>query len=267
MGEIKEKETMNIALIYSPNWAEYIKVQAYSIFKNNLAPIKLYLISDEGGEFDTTYITDHFGEGYTIEFINAFESFKKKITTNMNVSTRFTKYALYRLLLPELISDDKLLHIDADTIVSGDLRELYDMDMGNSYITGAIDIHADHYNLKKPLGLKEKDSYVNAGVLLMNLSQIRQDKLQDKWIREANTTRYSAHDQCILNKTCKGKINLMNNKFNVSISTGLNVLKSEIVVMHYAGGDKPFTGNNNVPYPEFWFRTQREYRGLFGGDK
>jgi lipopolysaccharide biosynthesis glycosyltransferase len=253
---------MNIALIYSPNWAEYVAAEVYSIFKHNVAPIKVYLISDSDGEIDTNSMLEYFGEGYETEFINAEELYNKRIPSTMNVSSRFTKYALYRLLLPHMIQDDKLIHIDADAIITGSIRELWDIDLDDNYMAGRIDIGADAYNLKRPIGLNENDTYVNAGVLLMNLKKIREDEIMDKWLYEVNNHKYAAGDQCIINKICKHKIIPMDNKFNVSISTGLNVLKEDIKIMHYAG--EKCWNSNNVPYPQFWFRLIKEYRSLFG---
>ncbi|QSF43539.1 glycosyltransferase family 8 protein [Paenibacillus tianjinensis] len=254
--------TMNIAIIYSPNWAEWAAVETYSIFKTNEGNIKVYLISDKDGIFDASYITDPFGNRCKIEFINAEDKFKELIPSTVNVSSRFTKYALYRLMLPELVKDDKLLHIDADALVVGDVTDLYNTNIDDYYIAGAVDIHADHYNLKKPLGLTDKDVYVNAGVLLMNLRKIREDKIYDKWLYEVNTKKYMCHDQCILNKTCKKKIKLIDNKYNVSISTGLNLERENINIIHYAGNDKPWD-KNSVPHPHFWFRTLKDYRKAF----
>lgn len=258
--------TMNIAIIYSPNWAEWAAVEAYSIFKTNEGNIKVYLISDKDGIFDASHITDHFGNRCKIEFINAEDKFKELIPSTVNVSSRFTKYALYRLMLPELVKDDKLLHIDADALVVGDVTDLYNTNIDDYYIAGALDIHADHYNLKKPLGLTDKDVYVNAGVLLMNLKKIREDKIYDKWLYDINHKAFPTHDQDVINKSCRKNILLMDNKYNVSISTGLNVERDKVRVMHYAGTEKPFY-NNNVPHPHFWFRTVKDYRKTFGINK
>lgn len=268
MGENKnntqKQERMNIAIIFSPNWKNYVAAELYSIFKHNPSPIKVYLISDKGGELDTSQILNHFGEGYETEFINAEEPFKKYIITNKNVSSRFTKYALYRLLLPELIQDDKLLHIDADAMIVSNIREMYEMDLYDYYLAGAIDIGADAYNLKRPIGLSIHDNYVNAGVLLMNLKKIREDKLMKKWVNEANTKRFTCHDQCILNKICKNKILILDKKYNTSISTGLDITKEDVKIIHWAGSVKVWA-SNDVPFPSFWYRNIKEYKSLSDG--
>jgi len=260
---MSQQSRMNIAIIFSPNWANYILTEVYSIFKNNPSPVKVYLISDTGGDIDTSHLLSHFGEGYETEFINAEETFKKYIKTNNNVSTRFTKYALYRLLLPELIQEDRLLHIDADAMIVSDIRKMYEMDLYDYYMAGAIDIGADAYNLKRPLGLSIHDHYVNAGVLLMNLKKIREDNLMKKWVNEADSKSYPAHDQCILNLTCKNKILILDKMYNVSISTGLDILKEDIKIIHWAGNVKAWS-SSDVPFPHFWYRTNREYKEQFG---
>lgn len=252
---------MNIALIFSPNWKEYVLIELFAIFKNNPAPVKVYLISDADGRIDTSHIVSHFGEGYNVEFINAENLYKEKITTTYNVSHRFTKYTLYRLLLPELIKDDKVLYIDTDAVVCGDLTELWNMEMGKFVVAGAPDIHANKYKLREGAGLSRTDAYVNAGVLLMDLKKIRELEIYDKWIFLVNKKRYAAHDQCIINKSCKNKIINISNKWNSSISTGIYNDKNNVKIVHFTGV-KPWD-NREVPQAKTWFDAVREYRRVF----
>lgn len=265
MSETNER--MNIAIAYSANWLEYTLAEIFSIFKHNKSPVKIYLVSDEDGRPDSKIVKkllDYFGIGYSIEFIDAEKLFDEKMPSKLNISSRFTKYAHYRLLFPLLIPEDKLLHIDADCVINGDLWDLWLTEMDDNYLVGREDMGANHYNLKKPIGLRPFDVYVNAGVLLMNLKKIREDNLPEKWFYEINNNRYQAGDQCVLNKTCKNKILPLDNEYNVSVSTGLNILKDDIKIMHYAG-EKPFN-SNKVTFPQFYFRNIKEYRKLIDGD-
>ena len=247
---------MNIAIIYSPDWSEYVKVQVYAIFRNNPPPVKVYLGSDTDGRMDLNKLAQEFGPGYETEFIDMEKLFRLTITSDLNIDKRFTKYALYRLLLPTIIKDDKLLHIDADAIVTGDITEMYNMDMGNALIAGVIDAGAEQYNLKAPIGFTPEDPYLNAGVLLMNMAKMRKEKLAETWIKEVNGQLYAAHDQCIINKTCKGRTKVLDLKYNVSLSTGLEL--QDIAIMHYAG-EKPWK-TPSVPHNHIWEYWQAEYR-------
>lgn len=252
---------MNIAIIYSADWARYAAIEVLSIFSTNPAPIKVYLISDENGKMDLSEMCKHFGDGYNVEFINGEPMYKQAIPSTVNVSSRFTKFALYRLLLPDLIHDDKLLYIDADAVVNGDITELYNMPFNGNIILGAEDVEANKYNLKTPIGFQPNDLYINAGIMLMDLKTIRNEKIHHKWIHEANTKKYACHDQCIINKTCRNRIGVFKNKFNTSPSTGIDTGKESIRIMHYAG-PKPWN-NATVPHPHIWKYWESEYTRRF----
>jgi len=84
-------------------------------------------------------------------------------------------------ILPKEI--DKILYLDIDTLLIGPIDELWNIDISNSYCAGA----------KEPK--KETDfSYINTGVLLMNLKKIREDKKDDEWIELLNKNVYEFPD-------------------------------------------------------------------------
>lgn len=98
--------------------------------------------------------------------------------------------------LPEY---DKVIHIDCDTVVNGSLAELWDIDMSHSVIAGASDCLSDQY--RSNIGLKPEDTYVNAGVLVMNLKRIRELCLEMSFLsyieKKGNLLTYV--DQEVLN--------------------------------------------------------------------
>lgn len=248
--EIDENPCVNICLAYSPNWRQYIRYMVHSIFKHCTPPVKIFLLTDDRGKVDIDFLLQ---PGFEIDFINAELIYRRYITEQINVDGRFTKYTLYRLLLPQLIDVNKLLYVDADTLIIKDVREFFEIDMADNYLAGCIDtgygsfydtnVHWDH---KKP--------YMNAGVTLYNLKQIRKDKLMDEWVRLCNKTFYNTHDQDILNKTCKDKIIWVNPRFNTSISTTLSPNPS---IVHFAGG-KPWQVDR-IGYKKDWDQNIREY--------
>lgn len=57
-------------------------------------------------------------------------------------NTHLSKAAYFRLLIPELIREyDKCIYLDCDIIVHGDLKELYEIELGNNYLAGVKDCH------------------------------------------------------------------------------------------------------------------------------
>lgn len=253
---------MAIALVFSPDWSPYVAVELYAIFANNPPPVKVYLVSDGEGTLDLDSICKLSGPGYSVEYIDMLPLYQEKITSDINVTSRFTKYVLYRLLFPYIIQEDKLLYIDADAIVNGDITEMYNMDMSDNLLAGVPDCGAgaDQYNLKAQIGMAEDELYINAGVALMNLAKMRELKLADIWVNLANTKRFHCQDQDIWNLTCRGRIKELDLAYNVSVSTGMDIEAENIKICHYAGWahDKPWC-NPNVPFYEIWKRWAKQY--------
>ena len=77
----------------------------------------------------------------------------------------------YRLALLKLEAVDKLLYLDSDTICLHDIRELYETDIENYAMAGAEDIMGRR--MKQKYCLHPMATYVNSGVLLLNLKETR----------------------------------------------------------------------------------------------
>ncbi len=85
-----------------------------------------------------------------------------------------TRAGLYRLAIPELTDSDRIIYLDCDLVVLGDLRDLWATDLGGKAI-GAVhdpgapaEAYAARWGLPyRPLG------YFNSGVLLIDLAKVR----------------------------------------------------------------------------------------------
>jgi lipopolysaccharide biosynthesis glycosyltransferase len=90
----------------------------------------------------------------------------------------FTRKATwYRIFLPELCGDvDRILYLDADLLVIDSLAPLWELDLTGSWV-GAVTNVFQHNHVHRPqaLGLAGPEVYFNAGVLLMNLAEMRRD--------------------------------------------------------------------------------------------
>ena len=50
------------------------------------------------------------------------------------------KGALFRLFIPELIPEDRIVYLDCDIVCQLDIKELFDFDMGESTLCAALDL-------------------------------------------------------------------------------------------------------------------------------
>lgn len=106
----------------------------------------------------------------------------------------------YRVLLPELLPGaDRVLYLDADTLVVDDLEPLWLTPMGDHAVAAVANVF-EPWHAKRPaeLGLPPGVSYFNAGVLLMNLAAWRARDLGSRLLAyardHAHTLTWSDQD-------------------------------------------------------------------------
>lgn len=133
--------------------------------------LEIYLLGESISESNKKYIND-IAQKYnrTLHLIDTPKL--KSIPQNIS-SYRWPLSAYIRLFAGELLPEyvDKVLYIDCDTIVNGKIDELDKIDISNKIFYGVKDCIGGVY--KKNIGLEKNDIYINAGVLLVNLNELR----------------------------------------------------------------------------------------------
>lgn len=189
-----------------------------------------------------------------------------------------TTASYYRFLLAEFLLDiDKVLYLDVDVLVLGDLKELFQKELNELYLCGVkteINLKRNWQQARKEF-MPEKfevcrGQYINAGVLLMNLKEIRKSDIVSRW-KEMSQVKFHYQDQDIINLTCFSKIGFLPLKYNMFLGQSIVnkeqlieervYSKSEIedatrtpVIVHFAGS-KPwnsFVHNSNDMAKEWW---------------
>ena len=146
---------------------------------------------------------------HRVHLIDVTEQFDSD-APRANAKNLFTPYCLLRLyadLIPDL--PDKILYLDTDVVALKDPYELYKMDNSEYEIMGALDYYGQHWI---HTDLFEK-TYMNSGVLLMNLALIRETGLLRRTRRRIRHIRMLLPDQTSLNIFAKHK-KLIDRKFN-----------------------------------------------------
>lgn len=119
----------------------------------------------------------------------------------------------YRILLPELLeSVDRVLYLDADTLVLQDLRALWSLDLDHSLLAAVAQPAEPQHSQAalSRLGLPADADYFNSGVLLMNLRRMREDDFSRRMIevghaqteRWKNSPHFRLPDQDAFNLVC-----------------------------------------------------------------
>ncbi len=178
-----------------------------------------------------------------------------------------TKTTFYRLIISEiLIEKDKCIYLDCDIVVNSDLRQLYQLDIEDYYLAGVRDYSwcemakNTHKEYFLSTGLTNPENYINAGVLLMNLKKIRDNKMSMIFLQHAEKG-YLLEDQDVLNICCEGKIYILPIKYNFFTRyKGAYYVENcdkkniEYVIIHYAG-------SYAHPWSNFYCRNSKVWWG------
>ncbi|MBO4444556.1 MAG: glycosyltransferase family 8 protein [Bacteroidaceae bacterium] len=164
----------------------------------------------------------------------------------------------FRLFIPVMFPDyEKAIYLDSDMVVSDDISRLYDISLG-SHLLGAVNDKcvygvkpfADY--IQQALGV-ELTKYVNSGMLLMNMSGLREVCFHDRFLELMNRYGFDtvAPDQDYINVLCKDRILLLDERWNVMPVPGVSEMPNPGIV-HYNLNNKPWR-LDGIPYAErFW---------------
>ncbi len=210
-------------------------------------------LSEEMGQILLNMADDVF----SVELNNVGE-FLPSIQDKLPIRDYFTSSTYFRMFIPEMFPTvDKAIYIDSDTIVAGNIAEMYDHDLADRYI-GAVN---DQVMLQIPvfgeytervLGI-DRYAYFTAGILLLNCRQFREKKLFDKFVALLGSYNFVvAQDQDYLNILCKDRVLWLNRGWNMQVLGTLMENPADYRIIHYVMASKPWHYDNCRLQSYFW---------------
>jgi lipopolysaccharide biosynthesis glycosyltransferase len=153
---------------------------------------------------------------------------------NLRMLRHITVSTMDRLFLPELLSDvDRVLYLDADILVQDDVAALYGLDLGGAVIAGKksnlrLWRNAIRMVTRASLRLPPEEAWAlrrrlhhrytlqtpsfNAGVLLMDLRTMREERLTEDWLYLVEHCAFN--DQDVLNVYADGRVLYLDSTWN-----------------------------------------------------
>lgn len=278
-------EPVSICFASDDNYAPYLKVAIYSLLCNRNRERSYDIII-----LHKRISKEHQGEilgladgksGVSIRFINVAEADSE---LQSDVGCYYAVETNYRLLLFSKLFQNyrRMLYLDCDIIVTGDVGELFDVDLeGKSaagvedvgfrwlaYTKRAIFLDNKPYNVLNyctdVLGMKDPGSYVNAGVLLFDLEKCRQKVSFRDVVETLHSRNFFYNDQDVLNILLEGNIKQVDCKWNYMNNIAfylecdrkefrelyLDLYREDYRIIHYISAKKPWNGE--VPMGEVW---------------
>lgn len=172
----------------------------------------------------------------------------------------------YRFFIPRLFPMyDKCVYIDSDTILRGDIGELFDTNLEDNALAAMVDPKVDVIQefrdyVNKAVGVPYKE-YTNSGVLVMNMKKLRKLRYLSSLVDLID--RYDADlvapDQDYMNVILRGKIKHLSPYWNME---PVEDLPKEAKLVHFNLFNKPWH-YKNVPQEKLFWNAARG-TGFYG---
>src|ERR1035437_2981780 len=206
--------TINIAYSCDQAYIHHTGISILSLLETNrdIPDISLFLIQKDVKQ-ESILLIQNLARQYNRRVrIVPFD----EICFDLNTSS-FGRHVetIYAKLFFERIGDiDKILYIDSDTIIAGSLQELWDTDLGDNLFAG---VNVKALCSVAMLGLERADPTINDGVVIVNVKELRRQRMLEKF--KAHIEKYNGSPPLLsegtINSVCAGKIKVIHPKYNL----------------------------------------------------
>ena len=264
-----------IPIIFATNngYAPYAGVSIESLIKNSSKDYfyDITVFHTDLNEDNKALFLSMQGENYSVKPLCVTRFIEKELKL-MYTNFHFSKEMFYRILIPSVFENyNKAIYLDCDTVVLGDIAELYETDLEGNVIAAANDImhtRAKEYVIKD-LGMDVK-KYINSGVLVIDCEKFREQKIKEKFFAElAVRSSLKYPDQDLINIVCANNIKYLPRKWNyiwhyhtIKSDPTLNLPEEEleqylkdaedIGLLHFTSAVKPWNNRTLALSKHFW---------------
>ena len=196
-------------------------------------------------------------DGVSIDFVSLTEEMDKS-SGNFHLRDYYSKETYCRVFIPRVFPQyDKVIYLDCDIVVKGDISEFYNIDIGDNILGAAseevmmeYDVFGDY--VEKALGIP-REKYFSAGVLLINAKKYREDDIETKFIDLMNTYTFRVtQDEDYLNLICKDNVFWLEQQWNTEVYGNIAYDESEFKIIHYIMVSKPWHYEDCKYANHFW---------------
>ena len=205
-------------------------------------------------------------ENMSIEFVD-LTYYIQKVKNKLYTRDYFSMTTYFRLFISNLYPQyNKAIYLDCDIVLLADIAELYNIDIGDNLV-GAVPDDIIQKNevfqeyVEKVVGVASYKTYFNAGMLVMNLDELRKFQFQEKFLYLLENVKFSVvQDQDYLNRICKGRVKLLDSGWNVMPTASDDMKEEDIKLIHYNYQYKPWHYDDTRYGNYFWgFAQKTEY--------
>ena len=256
---MNEQKKVPVFYACDDNFVKYTMVSLHSMMENASKDrqYEIHILHTDISERMQKLLKEMSNENFTVQFDNVTD-YLKSIRNKLPLRDYYSKTTYFRLFIAEMFPEyEKAIYIDSDTIVLGDVAELYDYELGDSYVGACneqVMIQEDVYGtyVEQVVGV-ERNNYFNAGVIVINCEQFRKNHVLEQFMELLQMYNFVVtQDEDYLNLICHNKVCWLPQKWNVEVFGTLACPENEICVLHYIMVSKPWHYRDCRMQDYFW---------------
>lgn len=261
------KKEIPIFFTIDDSYAPYLGVAIKSIIENASKEYnyKIIVLNQGLTEENIEKISSLAQDGFEIKFVymkDGLETITDRVENRLRCDY-FTLTIYFRLFIPDMFPEyDKGIYIDSDIVVPGDISELYNIELGNNLVgacadKSVVEVPELAKYMEEAVGVSRYE-YVNSGVLLMNLKEMREKEFSKRFLELLNKYHFDciAPDQDYLNAICNGKILYLDEVWDAMPTDDKEPLPNPKLI-HYNLFQKPWC-YDNIQYEDYFWKYAKE---------
>lgn len=290
IAPICERNNIPIVMASSNSYVGYTTVALFSLLSNASCNFfyDILLLSAENYSKENYHLLNEITRKFqncSIRLINLSNRIPNKMYIDGHISIE--TYA--RLLVPQMLKNyNDVVYLDGDLIINCDVSQLFDTPYPvDAMVSGVPDLDvigqyygpefSMRYYLDRILKLDNPTNYLQAGVLLFHLKNIRRSHNSNVFMEVAAKSKLRYFDQDVINAICNKTVHILDYKWNVvNDYNGIRVkniisnaptamldqyLKSRKSpgIIHYSGSQKPWN-SEQLDMGEYYKKTLSSMR-------
>ncbi len=246
------------------NFVKYTIVSLHSMQKNASKEYKyhVHILHTDISEEMKKAVLEMKNDCFEITFDDVTD-YLTSISDKLPLRDYYSKTTYYRLFIAEMYPEyDKAIYIDSDTVVQGDISELYRINIDDAYVGACHEqamLQEDVYGtyVEKVVGVP-RYNFFNAGMLVINCDRFRIRFVLDKFIEYLNMYNFVVtQDEDYLNLICKDHVYWLDQRWNTEIFGELQYPIDQAKIIHYIMTNKPWH-YDDCPYADIFWSYAKE---------
>ena len=173
---------MNVVYTFDDGYTMITMVSLVSFLESNreVEEVNLFIVDcgiSESNKGLLESISRFFGRSIT--FRKAID-LKERIPIGLNAAY-WSTVCYVRLFFADMFPElDRIMHIDCDTVVRGNLSEIYEVEMRGRVCAACYDCVAAS---KRKIGIPNPKPYISNGLLVFDLKGLREQRIEEEFVK------------------------------------------------------------------------------------